>query len=340
MIWIVLDGLSYDQVFEHRFPGLKLPAFDALAAQATVFTQVVPAGIATDEVVPALLTGRPIEKIASSPDGALLLPDPAIDEWSAFRQHATVFQDALDSGYQTGIAGWYNPYCRIMPAVLSRCIWSDSTWLINGSSPGDTLANYTLGILDALLGNATLSKLFGSSVSLQNRRTAGQITDYQNLLTAGDRLLGDPSANFILLHMPFPHPPGYFNRDTGFLTTERRSYLDNLALVDQHVAHVRALLEKSGEWNTSTVLMMGDHSWRTALIWKHAGFWTQEEERASPGGHFDARPAYLVKCSGQESGQRLESPFHALSTRQLLDAVFAKQIQNADDLRRWVLQAR
>ena len=45
VIWILFDELSYQQVYERRLPGLQLPAFDALAAQATVFTHAVPAGI-------------------------------------------------------------------------------------------------------------------------------------------------------------------------------------------------------------------------------------------------------------------------------------------------------
>jgi hypothetical protein len=51
IIWIVMDELSYQQVYRQRFPGLELPAFDALKSQATVFTHVVPPDIAT-EVVP------------------------------------------------------------------------------------------------------------------------------------------------------------------------------------------------------------------------------------------------------------------------------------------------
>src|SRR5271170_8135427 len=37
VIWIVLDELSYQQVYEQRFAGLQLPAFDRLAAESTVF---------------------------------------------------------------------------------------------------------------------------------------------------------------------------------------------------------------------------------------------------------------------------------------------------------------
>ena len=340
VIWIILDELSYDQLYEHRSPGLHLPAFDALAAQSTVFTHVVPAGIETDKVVPALFTGRPVNKIASSPEGGLLLPDPKTGRWRSFAQHDTVFQDALNSGYQTGIAGWYNPYCRIMPTVLFDCAWSDNAGLIDGVAPDRTLSSNLLGLFDALLGNASLSTLFRASLSYRDRQRAGQIADYRGLVTDGDRLLADSSAGFILLHMPFPHPPGFYDQVTRRLSTKRRSYIDNLALADSYVTHVRALLETTHEWNTSTVLVTGDHSWRTALIWKQAGDWTTDEERASNGGRFDDRPAYILKLSGQKSGQRFDSPFHALETRRLLDAIFTDRIATAEDLQGWLRPAR
>ena len=57
ILWIVLDELSYRQIYEHRYPGLKLPAFDRLAAVSTVFTRTVPAGYFTDIVLPSLMTG-------------------------------------------------------------------------------------------------------------------------------------------------------------------------------------------------------------------------------------------------------------------------------------------
>lgn len=42
VIWLLLDELSYQQVYERRFPGLQLEAFDSLAAQSTVFTHAPP----------------------------------------------------------------------------------------------------------------------------------------------------------------------------------------------------------------------------------------------------------------------------------------------------------
>jgi len=69
VIWILFDELSYEQVYESRFPGLQLPSFDALAAQSTVFTHTIPAGIFTGDVLPSLMTGEPVDATRASSDG-------------------------------------------------------------------------------------------------------------------------------------------------------------------------------------------------------------------------------------------------------------------------------
>lgn len=115
IIWIVFDELSYQQVYEHRFPGLQLPAFDALAKQSTIFTQALPPAILTQIVLPGLLAGEPFDQIQTSPKGQTSFRDSISGKWQVFNQQNTVFHDALAAGYSTALAGWYNPYCRIIP---------------------------------------------------------------------------------------------------------------------------------------------------------------------------------------------------------------------------------
>ena len=102
VIWLILDELSYRQVYEHRFPSLDLPAFDRLAGQATVFTQVAPAGLMTEYAIPSLISALPADAMRASADGRqLYLHDPIQQRWKTFDPHQSVFQDALDRGYST-----------------------------------------------------------------------------------------------------------------------------------------------------------------------------------------------------------------------------------------------
>ena len=342
IIWLMLDELSYQQLYERRFPGLELPAFDQLAAESTVLTHVVPAGEYTRYIVPTLFTGLPSTAVDISARGLLLsLKNPSTGKWTPFHQHQTVFQDAIDAGYTTGIAGWYNPYCRIMPEVLDHCFWT-----YRQSTPANLSPNRSLAV-DLLRPFRYLwldtKHLFGRGPGAptdESRDIRQHSTDYRNLVAAGDAYLADPSINFLFLHMPIPHPFGFYDRSKKILSTKHTSYIDNLALADLYLAHMRQLLEQNNQWDTATVIVMGDHSWRTSSIWKDSMTWTDEDEAASHGGEFDPRPAYIVKLPNQKTPARIDRPFSAVSTRALLDALLQNHLQTPADLQTWASQQK
>lgn len=337
VIWILLDELSYQQVYGNRYPGLALPAFDALALQSTVFTHVTPAGAYTEEVVPSLLTGWPVDSIRASSDGRRLsLHNPVTGVWQSFDQHQTIFQDALNDGYSTAVTGWYNPYCRILPQVLDRCFWSLQLPYPGGIVPGQpVLTNARSQIsqrLDAMLDLLLAEHRESDALNLETKL---HVADYVDLRNSADTMLNDSNADFLFLHMPVPHPLGIYDRRRNTLATHATSYIDNLALADKYLAHVRHLLEQRGEWNSSTIVVMGDHSWRTSFVWSTMDGWTPEDEAASHNAQFDDRPAYLVKLPAQQQGTRIDAPFKAIHTRALFDALLADQLHTPDDLKAW-----
>ncbi len=71
------------------------------------------------------MTGILADRISSSSSGFLSLHNANTNRWQPFDPHQTIFQDALSEGYNTGVVGWFNPYCRILPSVLDRCYWTD-----------------------------------------------------------------------------------------------------------------------------------------------------------------------------------------------------------------------
>jgi hypothetical protein len=340
VVWLVLDELSYQQVYERRYPGLKLPDFDALAATSTVFTQTLPVGIKTDRVLPSLMTGVRVDDIRSSPDARLIIHDAAKKRWEKFDQHDTVFQDARNLGYQTGIAGWWNPYCRMMPAVVDRCFWVFREHTQAGlRSPGETWRSNTVQSAYWFTGKDPLARFFWRLLGVGPRKEGIHIQDYRDIFAAADKLLRDGSVTFVLLHLPVPHPPGMFDRRTGQMKVGG-TYLDNLVVADQYVGHLKQMLEQKGEWDSSEVVVMGDHSWRTTTLWEKDAEWTAEEQRASLGGKFDSRPGYIVKLAGQQTGARIDERFDAIRTRALLDELLAGRIHSPQDLKNWVDHGR
>ena len=342
IVWIVFDELSYEQLYERRFPGLDLPAFDQLAAQSTVFTHAVPAGEYTRFIVPTLFTGLPANEIKVSSRGLLIsLRDPTTNKWKPFYQHQTVFQDALDAGYSTGLVGWYNPYCRIMPEVLDHCFWTYRESTPAKRSPTRSLAVDILRPFHYLFLDA--KHFFGHGLgapSEESRDIRQHSTDYRKLLAAGDADLADPSINFLFLHMPIPHPYGFYDRRKKTIATRHTSYIDNLALCDQYLAHVRLLLDQQHQWDSATVIVMGDHGWRTKLIWVDSATWTEEDAAASHNGEFDNRPAYIVKLPNQHTSGRVDEPFELVRTRALLDALIQNRFDTTSELHTWVTEQK
>ena len=166
------------------------------------------------------------------------------------------------------------------------------------------------------------------------------ILDYVALADAADRILDDRSAGFSLIHLPVPHPGGIYDRKTDTFATEHSSYLDNLALADKLLGHIRSKLEQTNQWDASTIVIMGDHSWRTELFWRGSQDWTKDEEMASQGGVFDNRPVYILKLADQHEGNRIDTPFDALDTRMLFDALLSQRIRSAEELSAWVKDVR
>ena len=327
ILWVVLDELSYSQIYEHRYPGIKLPAFDSLAGISTVFTHTVPAGYFTDIALPSLMIGHPFDGVRTPAAGfPLQLRNAANGTWQPFDSHQTIFQDALNDGYKTAVAGWWNPYCRILSGVLDRCFWTNHSKLRGGMYSSQSIIWNTE--------RPALNVLMMLRQIPPRDATRFHQLDYQELLTAGDDLLKDRSATFVLLHVPIPHMPGIYNRRTASFATSNPTYLDNLALCDNYLAHVRKELEENGTWDSTTVVIMGDHSWR---ISKDDNL-SPEERAATNNGQFDNRPAYIVKLAHQATPARIDTRFAALRTRDLFDNLLTGRISTSQQLVRWARQ--
>jgi hypothetical protein len=349
VIWIVFDELSYDQLYDHRYPGLQMPAFDALAAQSTVFTQVVPVDIQTEVVLPALMTGEPVDDIRTSPSAKFLMHNSHTQQWQPFDEHQTVFQDALDAGYSTGVAGWYNPYCRVVKDVLDRCTWTDRMPISNGMNTSDTVLHNMVGPLNVLWTLITTACPCRVPPAVAFHRWPGSgfnqaeihAQEFKEVFAAATDLVDDPGTEFILLHLPVPHPLGIYDRSTGAVKPAG-SYIDNLSLADKCLADIRHSLEERRQWDSSAVVIMGDHSWRTKQFWylrRIGANWTQEDNKASDGGAYDPRPAYIVKLPGQTTGARIDTTYHAVNTRRLFDVLLNRKIQTPADLAAWAQAA-
>jgi hypothetical protein len=324
IIWILFDELSYDQTFDHRFPGIKLPNFEQLHSVSFSFSNLNPAGFYTNRIIPSLFLGRRIDRIRSTLDGDLWYYDEPQHRWLAYDPNATLFGIARRNGWSSGIEEWDFPYCRILASVLNTCSWEPSGILpveIYGASEDKSvLANA------AVLPHEFLARLTNQTATFINNK---DIQEYRDMMTHTHALIENDQVRFVFLHLNVPHPPGIYDRQRHMLRAGG-NYLDNLVLADDTMGALLQEIDASPSASQTTVIVSSDHSWRIPY-WRHGIFWSDEDERAS-GGHFDDRPVLLIHFPGQSSGNVVNSALPELLEHDIIADMLRGRINNPAEL--------
>jgi hypothetical protein len=329
IVWILFDELSYNQLFDHRQPDIQLPNFDRLRNKSVIFANVQPAGSFTDIIIPSLFLGRELDAIRSSFHGDLYVHPKKGRRWELFHANETLFDDARQSGWSTGIAGWYNPYCRILSSVLDWCYWD----AINPYEHGLSDQKSTLANAYGFFRDLTLSRITGPAAALQFAISI-HAQEYNNMLSAATALVRDERVRFAFIHLPVPHPPGMYDRHTHAFSG-RGTYLDNLVLADRTLGVLLDEAEKTASASHTTVIVSSDHSWRVGMWRMNSTTWTPEEERAT-GGEFDPRPVLMVHFPGETSGETISRPFAEIKTRKVVDSMLQEKVRSESDLNQWL----
>ena len=147
-------------------------------------------------------------------------------QWSA---QPTVFSEARDAGLNTGLAGWYHPYCRVLSASLTECWWQP--YLSAAQSTRRGAQQRTLDVVGTMLsqsrrqlGALVLATYFGAALTEETGRQENEWDrqqrdlDYlQNPAACADEMVANPDLGSVPAHLPVPHPVGFYNRSTHTL---------------------------------------------------------------------------------------------------------------------------
>ena len=286
-----------------------MPTFDRFKSKSVVFSDLKSVGYNTDLVIPALLLGKPVDKVRSDFDGEPMFQFGGSQERRPFDAHATLFADAQRLGWTTGVVGWFNPYCRILQGTLDYCFWRMGDGELKGPvSTKSSLENAISPIQN------TVWDLDGEP-DFSHRVHAA---DLAAIMPAATALIRDQSIRFVFIHLPVPHPPGIYDRRTGALR-DGGTYIDNLALSDKVLSELMRTLNATALAPQTTVIICSDHSWRLP-IWRPKAEWTKEEEAASHG-NFDTRPVLMIHFPGQESEQVVTAPFEAIRIHEIIEHI-------------------
>jgi hypothetical protein len=308
VVWIIFDEFDYGVAFARRPPRLALAEFDRFRQGSLFATNASPAGRSTDLAISSIIIGHRLLTLAPETDSSFSATPADGGQSLASNKVDNVFRRTRSHGHDTWVVGWALPYCRTWRADLSGCDWE----------PAFTSA---LGRQRTITGNM-LDQL--SALSPFNRRRLA-VHAYRRLTAIAERLLREEHQGLVFLHLPVPHPPPIYDRRTGqltqFATARVEGYLANLALADRTLGVLRSVMERSGTWDTTTVLVTADHPWRQSRLLDNQA---------------DRRVPFMLKLPGQHEGFEYGAQLDTARTGSLLLAILDKDLTRPDEVARWL----
>ncbi len=329
VLWILLDELSYDKVFDTRPADVKLPNLDRLRNESTSFSNLRPIGYFTDRIVPSVFEGKTIANIHSDAHGWLYYLDPDDKRWVKFDANNSIFGIAKDQGWKPGVVGWYNPYCRMMQSVLVSCSWQQS---FVSNLPIELLG--ATGDKSPLHDAAILVPAFFYNRSPdRDVLLAQRVRTLNRSMQRANALIADGNVTFGFIHLSVPHPPGFYDRKTHQFCN-CGDYLDNLVLADDVLGTLLHEIEQTPWAGKTTIIVTSDHSWRVPM-WRPSSAWTHEEEMVTQG-RFDQRPMLLIHFPGQTANDEVQAPTPELWEHDIFAAMLQHKMQTPEDLQNFL----
>jgi hypothetical protein len=317
VVWIIFDEWDYRLTFPERKPGIQLPELDRLRETAIFAENAIPPSNSTIHSLPALLSGRTFATAPRVMDrNTLLLTASGADRSSAFGSGPTIFSRARAQGFNSGLAGWFLPYCRVIGDTLADCKWYPMERQFNtmGASFFTILPNQVRSLFET-----SSYSPFGRSLVVQQC-----VRTYDSLLADAKRLVSDRSLDLVFLHFDVPHPPYLFDRTTGKLDRSNSGvsgYLDNLVLLDRTVGAIREAMTRAGVWDSSTVLISSDHWFRSSTILD---------------GKEDHRVPFLLKMANAREAIHFQPAFSAVVSSDLLMSILQSQVRTPSQAGAWL----
>ena len=266
---------------------------------------MTPIGNKTILVIPGLLSGSIVTSATYTTDNRYLIQTADSSNTQPFDVNASVFGMANRSGLTTSIIGWYITYCPIFATAAQECYWTnDDTELGAPPSRDAGFAENVWFPLRVLLEQTFEPPRARKDIATWN--SEGHIASVKDVGSHALATLSTSQADLIYIHLPTPHPPAFWNRRSGSFGAGG-SYLDSLDYSDRLLGQILDLLQSQPRWAATTLIVQGDHSWRTHL-WRGMPGWSSEDERISNAGQWDPRPALLIHAAGQQDPATVSTP--------------------------------
>jgi len=147
---------------------------------------------------------------------------------------------------------------------------------------------------------------------------------YEETVRRAQEMVADRTLQLVFLHLPVPHLPPIYDPGTNKLSVHDyrfMGYFDNLVLMDRTLGAVRRAIEGAGLWETTSIVVTSDHSWRGARRYD---------------GRSDPRVPFLVRAAGSEESLTYLRSFNTAVLADLSVAVMSGEIGGARSIAQWL----
>jgi hypothetical protein len=333
---MIFDELDNRLLFEKRPAKIEIREFDRLRTESLYGPHVRTPANDTLESLPSMLLGKTV--LSTRLDTETLFVRHPGSKWVNFASEANVFRRAREQGFNTALAGWNHPYCRLIGNDLSSCGWAEGGWtdILLGRHlerlPFWRQARFLFAWQAGVLPSADPPQLL--SLCRENN-----LATFRTVWDEARPMLQNSKLNLTFLHFPVPHPPGIWDARRHKLMTSGEksaaSYIDNLELADVLLGRVRRELEKSGDWDRSTIIVSGDHSFRAPMWLSYRGFRNAEEAALTGEKQYPYVP-FLLKLPGQQQSVSYDREFNNVVTANLVLQILNGQITTPEQVAHWL----
>lgn len=335
VIWIVFDELDERLLFEHRPERVQLHAFDALRQQS-LYAEAAssPNGETLPSLQSLILGGRVGEYVLKTSD--VRFKFAGTSEWESFAARPNVFSRARDARFNTGLSGWHHPYCRMIGKDLSDCAWHMSAQPVLIAADAMSSRNFLEKAIYILEWEARrppfvrgLAEPDGNEATRRFHRRTLEFVGAN-----GQRMLRNRNLNLVFIHFNIPHPPGIPSAARA-ANGSRSNYVDNLRVADDWLARLRGVLESTGDWDRSTILVSSDHPFRPDY-WENPEFFGTPEMVRLSGMQRAPFVPFLLKLPHQQNEVTYTRKFDTVISGDLLLAALKGQVTTPEEAKAWL----
>ena len=319
ILLIIFDEMDQRLTFEDRPSDVTLPELDLFRSQALYANNAYPPAGETDLSLPSLITGKMVSKYKAVRPNDIMLTlseDNQVSEWSTI---PNIFSKAYEQGVNTSLIGWYHPYGRVIGSSLTSSWWCpfESYRQISFHEAMAHQIKQFIVYIPLLSHCEILTQIFEDEDNEIKQKE--HIKSYIEIMNKSMIDAVNTDLGLILLHLPVPHPPGFYDSTKNDFSIMGGDYLDNLMLADRALSELRHNMEISGAWESTTVIITSDH-------WLRSNNWSQ----------IDHRVPFMLKLAGQKEGLNYDQVFNTVLTHDLILALLKNELSNSVDVLKWI----